>query len=261
MLSIMSRRGLRILRNSYSNRGLQGVGLDGYYLFNSIWRTILNKPIVNQDVTIPNSRRLDLLRTAEILAGRYEKEEATLADEWVPDGSDVVELGGGIGFITTVTAQTTHDIGTHVVLEINPDLVPVLRSVVNTNQLDTIVDHSAYSARTDSVSLKKATIFTQSTINESQASYGSIPAKSLSHLIDEYDLEEFTLIVDIEGAEQGLIDEGFETMVNHCPLVIMELHRSRLDDDIVRYLERVQTEYAIVADKDPVFVFERINQS
>jgi len=50
-------------------------------------------------VTVPNPRRLGVLRTAEILAGRYEQQEATLVKSHVPDSSDVPELGGGIGFI------------------------------------------------------------------------------------------------------------------------------------------------------------------
>ena len=253
----MSRRGLRILRSSYSDRGLQDIGLDAYYLFNSIWRTILNKPIINQDVTVPNPRRLGVLRTAEILAGRYEQQEASLVERYVPDGSDVLELGGGIGFITAVTEQTTDDLGTHVVLEVNPDLLPMLRQAKKTNELQVIVDPVAYSSNGDTVEFESKNTFTQSSIAESDMDGETVPAKSLESLIEEYNLDEFALIADIEGAEAGLLDEEFETMASHCPVVILELHRSSLGEDLTPYVERMRTEYTLLEDLDPVFAFRR----
>jgi len=55
--------------------------------------------VESRNVVVPDPRRLSTTRIAEILAGRYEQQEATLVKSHVPDSSDVPELGGGIGFI------------------------------------------------------------------------------------------------------------------------------------------------------------------
>jgi len=211
-------------------------------------------------VVVPDPRQLGTARTAEILAGRYEQQEATLVERYVPDGSDVLELGGGIGFITAITEKTTDDLGTHVVLEVNPDLLPMLRQVKTVNELQVIIDPVAYSSSADTVRLESGNTFTQSSIEESDTDGETIPAKSLEALIEEYDLNEFALIADIEGAETGLLDEEFETMASHCPIVILELHRSSLGEDLTPYLKKMRTEYALLEDLDPVFAFRQSSQ-
>ena len=213
----------------------------------------------SRNVVVPDPRQLGTARTAEILAGRYEQQEATLVERYVPDGSDVLELGGGIGFITAITEKTTDDLGTHVVLEVNPDLLPMLRQVKTVNELQVIIDPVAYSSSADTVRLESGNTFTQSSIEESDTDGETIPAKSLEALIEEYDLNDFALIADIEGAEAELLDEEFETMASHCPIVILELHRSSLGEDLTPYVERMRTEYTLLEDIGPVFAFRRIS--
>jgi len=242
---------------SYARDGLTGVLSDmGYYLSAS-WHIFRNRPVESRNVVVPDPRRLSTTRTAEILSGRYEQQEASLVERYVPDGSDVLELGGGIGFITAVIEQTTDDLGTHVVLEVNPDLLPMLRQAKKINELQAIIDSVAYSSGGDTVAFKSGNTFTQSSIAGLDTDGETIPAKSLESLIEEYDLDEFALIADIEGAEAGLLDEEFETMVSHCPVVILELHRSSLGEDLTPYVERMRTEYTLLEDINPVFAFRR----
>jgi FkbM family methyltransferase len=251
------RGGIRITKSSYDRDGLKGVLVDQTYLLNAVWHTLRNTPVASRGVTVPSPRELGVFRTAEILAGRYEQEEAELVEAYVPDACDVLELGGGIGFITALTEHTTDNIGTHVVLEMNPQLLPVLRKVKEANRLEVHIDKAAYSARSKNVRLESGETYTQTSASETSTKGESIPAKSLSALVDEYDLDQFALIVDIEGAERGLLEDEFDTMVEHCPVVIIELHRSRLGDDLTPHLEKLRSEYTLEADRDPVFAFRR----
>lgn len=253
----MLRRGMQITKDAYDRDGLKGVLADQAHLFRAIWHTSLNTPIVSQSVTVPAPQELGIFRTAEILAGRYEQGKADLVEKYAPDASSIVELGGGIGFVTALTDQTTDDIRKHIVLEMNPQLLPILREVANVTRLDVHIDSSAYSAKSETVGLEQSTSYTQMSVSEKRGDEGAICAKSLSALIDEYDLYQFALIADIEGAERGLFEEEFDTMVEHCPVVIMELHRSRLGKDLTPYLEKLQSEYVLEADRDPVFAFCR----
>jgi len=251
------RRGTQIAKNSYNRDGLKGVLVDQTYLLNAVWHALRNTPVVNRGVTVPSPRELGVFRTAEILASRYEKEEAELVEAYVPDGCDVVELGGGIGFITAVTEHAMGDIGTHIVLEINPQVLPILRKIKEANQLKVQIDAAAYAAQSDTVQLEPGDTYLQTSVSGTSTEGEAIPAKSLSALVDEYDLNQFTLIADIEGAEQGLLEDEFDTMVEHCPVVIIELHRSRVGDDLTPSLEKLRSKYTLEADRDPVFAFRR----
>ena len=248
------------VKASYARSGLTGIASDLAYYLSASWHIFRNRPVESRNVVVPDPRQLGTARTAEILAGRYEQQEATLVERYVPDGSDVLELGGGIGFITAITEKTTDDLGTHVVLEVNPDLLPMLRQVKTVNELQVIIDPVAYSSSADTVRLESGNTFTQSSIEESDTDGETIPAKSLEALIEEYDLNDFALIADIEGAEAELLDEEFETMASHCPIVILELHRSSLGEDLTPYLKKMRTEYALLEDLDPVFAFRQSSQ-
>jgi FkbM family methyltransferase len=251
--------GVRLASEAYKDNGFRGLLLDVNLYIRGVWHTLRNTPVASQGVTVPSPRELGVFRTAEILAGRYEQEEAELVKAYVPDASDVVELGGGIGFITAMTEHTTDNIGRHLVLEMNPQLHPILRKIKEANQLEVHIDKAAYAAQSESVRLEPGDTYTQTSVSETSTKGEPIPAKSLSALVDEYDLNQFALIVDIEGAERGLLEDEFDTMVEHCPVVIMELHRSSLGGDLTPHLEKLRSEYTLKADKDPVFAFRWTN--
>jgi hypothetical protein len=127
---MLIRRGLQIARRGYRERGLGGLISDLGSLVKSIWFASLNRPISTHGVSIHGTRQFGILQTAEIIAGRYEQAEAEFGKEYISDETSVVEFGGGIGYVTALINQT-HKIDQHIVLEMNPEIIPVFRNNMN----------------------------------------------------------------------------------------------------------------------------------
>lgn len=254
---MLIRRGLQIARRGYRERGLGGLISDLGSLVKSIWFASLNRPISSHGVSIHGTRQLGILQTAEIIAGRYEQAEAEFSKEYISDETSVVEFGGGIGYVTALINQT-HKIDQHIVLEMNPEIIPVFRDNMSKNDVNICLDTSAYSAQRDSVSIDTGETFRDTTT--CAANSGEINSKSLSNLINEYELDEFALVVDIEATENELLEQEFEVMNSHCPLVIIEFHPSRLDRHLRHYLEKMQSNYILSDRRGDVFVFQRLEE-
>jgi FkbM family methyltransferase len=250
------RRGWQIAKRGYRQRGLKAVISDIFSLIKSVWCVTLDRPVTNCGITICGARQLGVFQTAEIIAGRHEQEEAEFVREYIPDGTTVVELGGGTGYISLL-ANKVNDIPNHIVLEMNPKIIPVLRENIDKRGENISIDTSAYSARYDFVSLDIGETFKDTAVGMN--SDGDIKSKLLLKLIDEYELEEFVLISDIEGAEAELLDEEFGIIKSHCPLIIIEFHPSRLAKDLCYYMRQLQLDYVLLERLGNVFVFQRLD--
>jgi hypothetical protein len=66
--------------------------------------------------------------------------------------------------------------------------------------------------------------------------------------------------VDIEATENELLEQEFEVMNSHCPLVIIEFHPSRLDRNLRHYLEKMQSNYILSDRRGDVFIFQRLEE-
>ncbi len=114
----------------------------------SIWKAdAMDRPV--NDVLISRGMRFplnsDVLRGKSVAAlreGRYELREAEAALRIVRSGDVVLELGGGIGFMSTLLA--THRKIEHVhVFEANPDLTPYIAAVHAANHVTNATVHNA----------------------------------------------------------------------------------------------------------------------
>ena len=51
-----------------------------------------------------------------------------------------------------------------------------------------------------------------------------IESINITQIINQYDLNQFSLIVDIEGNEFDLLQQELNILHLHCPLVMIEFH-------------------------------------
>ena len=75
--------------------------------------------------------------------GLYEAAEVELIEERLPPDNPVVELGGGIGFISCFTNANIWDVE-HVVIEANPELIDVIETSRELNEATFKTYHAAY---------------------------------------------------------------------------------------------------------------------
>ena len=191
---------------------------------------------------------------ASIARNHYEIGEKTLLDTYLDPSTPLVELGGGLGFIAAYTDRLLDPGTTHVVVEANDRLIPVLEETRRRNDADYEIVHAAYAPGRSTATLFTHTHFWSNSTRSSAEEGVEVPATSLRDLVDEFGLDEFALVVDIEGAEIDLLDE-LQLVEARCSLVILELHDTKsehteLADDIAALRERLDASSLELVEAD-----------
>ena len=141
--------------------------------------------------------------------GTYEQREATAVRQVLRRGDRVLELGGGIGYISSLIARSRPPAEYHV-YEGNPQLVPYIRRVHMLNGLNGITVHntllSTKSKATKQFYLREnflASSMDQSSDPDTIIDKVRVPQRPIAEVIEE--LQPDFLVCDIEGAEVDLL--------------------------------------------------------
>ena len=162
-----------------------------------------------------------------LVRGEYETPEARLVQRHLAERDlDVLELGGGMGYVSCCIDRLLAPKRTHVVVEADRDVRPVLAETRETNGARFVVHPAAYAPAGDRVTFYRQDRFTRNSIRTERASNASdsVPAVSLADLRAEYGLDRVALVADIEGAEHDLIDHEGDLLRAHVDLLVVEFH-------------------------------------
>lgn len=187
---------------------------------------------LNERVTTPDGVELSLDGLHPVTIGRYrsgstEKEEQALIRS-LPENIPLVEIGAGVGYITTLMSRRTDK--THIALEPNPTVYPLLEKTKELNNANFETIHAAYHPTDDTVSFPTTKFFKTVTNDGSVEQSATVDAMSLENIITEFGLTEFHLHIDIEGSEELLLRGEMDILKEHCSSVSLEFHRQRLSD-------------------------------
>ncbi|MDE4133620.1 FkbM family methyltransferase [Phaeobacter sp. QD34_3] len=156
---------------------------------------------LDKAVLPPRVRKL--LRT-----GAYEAKEAEAAQKLIRKGDVVMELGGGIGFMSTLVATKTPARAVHA-FEANPALIPYIRRVHALNGAKTAqVTHAVLSDGDGTAPFYVRPNFLASSLTP-MAEDGpevqklDVPMRDMNQVMA--DLKPTVLICDIEGAEVDVL--------------------------------------------------------
>lgn len=175
-----------------------------------------------------------------ILSGRFEADEADAVPEIVRPGDVVLEIGGGIGFISTLLAREPA-VRRVISVEANPDLIDYMAALHATNN----VSVTRINAVLTNEPVASANFFLRRDFWMSSLMPGpnpfvatvEVPARNLDILLWA---EGVTLVVcDIEGAEAFLFDGADLSGVDR---IFIELH------DHVTGLKGVQSVFRSLGD-------------
>lgn len=175
----------------------------------------------------------------KIKKGRYEIREAVAIQSYLKGGERVLELGGGLGFISTLVSRFKRP-ASYTVVEADPRLIPVIKETHKLNGVAGVqVEHCV--ATSDPAALaagfctmRIAKTFWGSSI-KSQANGGEsvlVEAVPLKKFLDNDEPE--VLIADIEGGEVDLFTGIEMPSVN---LAIIELHPTVTGEDGIARME------------------------
>lgn len=181
-----------------------------------------------------------------LIYGDYEEEIIHYITTYLQKDVDVVELGGGIGFVSC-NVDAHLDDRKQIVVEPNPSILPVLKRNRDLNESTFEILETAYDPTGTPVELSVSGFNTASTKRD-RGEITEVESSNLSDIISEFDIDEFNLIVDIEGAETQLIKSELNTILKHCPYVIIEFHGFEdIIDEVEMVKERINaTELEIV---------------
>ncbi|ARE39198.1 Methyltransferase, FkbM family [Rhodovulum sp. P5] len=167
-----------------------------------------------------------------ISAGRYERLEANQLVRILRDGDRLLELGGGIGYLSSLASKTVKLESCHVI-EGNPELVPIIAKTHALNAVDAVVENAIALSRTgrldlvsaaqDEVAFYLRTNFWGSSLSDSSAyrEKVTVPVRDMQGLLDG--IHPSVVIADIEGGEVDIFDR---LDLRGVRSVLLEVHKS-----------------------------------
>lgn len=178
----------------------------------------------------------DRLLTPSILkafeTGRYERLEANQLPRFLRDGDRLLELGGGVGFISTI-ARRAAKLESCTVIEANPDLIEIIRETHRRNAVAAEVHNAVVLSKRDrtnfevdaddTVAFFQRKNFWGSSLlsTPGYASIARIPVVDFDAMLGR--VRPSIIIADIEGGEANLFDGTQLHGVRH---ILIELHKN-----------------------------------
>lgn len=165
---------------------------------------------------------LSPLMKNNLLLGRYEVQERTLAQQFLTREDAVLEVGGAIGFIG-LFCQSRLGITRYTTVEANPNTVALLKQNYVLNGRTPVVWNLALAAQDGEVTLNIGNEFWENSLVAGANSGRTVRvvAASLANLVRRLDYAPTALIMDIEGAEQFV---DFQQVPASVKKIIIELH-------------------------------------
>jgi len=178
-----------------------------------------------------------------VFFGFYEAAELRAINHLLPSGLPVVEIGGGVGVVSSHVIQKLSS-GPLRVVEANPRLINILEYNLASNNVNKIpfeIVHGAldYSGH-EMVGLEISASHLETRVklqNEFLTGSDFAPALTLADVVNGWN--DYSLIADIEGAEVEFI-LGDEPALDRCMWLCLELHRTSFQGQPVSISELLE---------------------
>lgn len=209
------------------------------------------------------TEHLSIAQAVRIKKGKYEGKEVHAITSCLSGGERVLELGGGIGFVSSVVCKTKSP-SSYDVVEANPRLIPMIKDTHALNEIAAVRIHNCI-ATSDVKALRRGYFdfnigesFGASSIMKIEKSVEKIrvPTIDIGRMINQ--AKPNVLISDIEGAEVGLLDD---VDISNIDLAIFEVHPGIVGlggvDRLFRTMSRQGFAYSAKGSQGAVVVFNR----
>jgi FkbM family methyltransferase len=197
-----------------------------------------NKDLVVNGVMI--SKKIHNLKKnvrRRLISGGYEIDESIIIEEQDLNG-DIIELGGGIGYISCLIDREKEHGSRHIVLEPNPEVQELLLENKELNDASFTLVQKAYSFDNSNVNLdlNEGLFWGASTYYDMTDQKTAVEGVSLENLVKKYEIKEGTLIMDIEGMENILFEEEEHVVLEKFNTIILEYHDEDFKAELIKKL-------------------------
>jgi FkbM family methyltransferase len=205
---------------------------------------------------------------AMLFWGIYESAEARFVQRYLSADRDVIELGSSIGVISSLVRRKLRRDKSLICLEMNPLLMAQLTRNVRENSSTENVHFINCAIAQDPTGGAASTYFrpeadntcSRLSITNNSDELVKVQTTKLSDIIDSYDVQEFSLISDIEGAEASFIFFEPQTLAT-CRQLIIELHDTWISNRTITASEMRELiegiGFRLVDGYGNVFAFEK----
>ena len=175
-------------------------------------------------------------RSAFMLGG-YEASERKLIRQFLREDDRVIELGGCIGVLSCLVNSRLRSRTHHLVVEANPQLIPLLKRHRELNKACFEIEECAVSTEPE-VTFAIHRLMTHSGIfGQGAARRIRVRGRSLTELHDSHGPFN-VLLIDVEGSELEVLRSSSNLLLKYR-LVIIELHNQRLRFEGVEECRRI----------------------
>ncbi len=198
-----------------------------------------NETLIVKGVRIPIFPGLLSPKIIEVLrSGKYEQKEAAQLSTIIEPGEIILEVGAGIGFISTIASLNPNTKRIEI-FEANPELKPLIETVHKINQIDKATVHSGVllnNPTEDTVPFYVAHNFWSSSLSPSTTSSRrvDVPAIDLNQALRR--IKPTMIICDIEGGELELFENADLESVTK---IFIEIHQEVLGRSNIKRLFEV----------------------
>ncbi|HTB45471.1 MAG TPA: FkbM family methyltransferase [Acetobacteraceae bacterium] len=217
---------------------------------------LLQSVIDLRGVRVRISRRLSYPVVQSLVRATYEASERRLLESALRPDDVVIELGAGLGYVSSVCASMT-DSSRVFVYEANPMMEPLIRDTFRLNGVNPALQICMVGKSAGTTTFHVSRDFwTSSTVPGSQR--GATVAVKVVPLRDELErINPTVFIADIEGGEYELFRE-FPPHV--CRLIMLELHPRVLGEEraaeVLRWIEAMG--FVLCATVEDSYLYQRV---
>lgn len=203
---------------------------------------------------------------ASVFFGFYESAEIRFAEKYHNGNSDVIELGGSCGVVTSHLVSKLQSGNRLISVEANKNLRVVWeentrRANHHSTELILINEAIHYHSATVNFHISNDTTESSAVTGETIVSNAvELPAVTLGEVVDRYKISNYTLVCDIEGAEaQVFLHE--RTSLQSCHSILIELHDTVYKNEpysVGRLSELIKAlGFNLIENHGPVHYFKR----
>jgi FkbM family methyltransferase len=247
-------------------------------------RTLMAKPVVR--AVDPVARRrlhhmglqivqdssvISAYTRAEIFWGIYERPEISFIRRFLQGSEQVVELGAGIGVSSAHIASGMASGGRLICVEANGDFLQLIErnalGYAEGRNVEVIVRNAGIASHPEESWFYLDDNPFQSRITDHRVSKAAstrartVAGCTLWSLVQEYELEDFDLVSDIEGGEATFILGDGCTGLERCRRIVIELHdgASSKDSNHEALLDTLRHRwgFSVLAQKGRVIALQR----
>lgn len=209
-------------------------------------------------------------KRARIYFGLYEENESAFVKEYLSPDIDAIELGSGIGVVSSHICNKLSTGARFFGVEANPQLVSIanqnvtrISSTAKRLVENGVVCGSFSEAKAREFYIQKGDFQFSSADAGSDAKAVNVPELVLSDLISRHGIDSYQLVSDIEGAELEFLSLDAMALAK-CKKIIIELHDTSDSSGPVSIEElshKIQNlGFSLLGSKGQVYAFESLNK-